>query len=198
MNYINNILRESILDVDLDDIQNKAKTETKIPTEAEWLMSHGIKYDLSSAVNRITKSLQRGDKASASVWKDGGWVFLETDRITLGKNDKWPTGMKITAIGEIDFIGYDGTDLPGELKDVDVPIAVIIRNCPKLKSLHNCPQSSMQKFAVSGCPNIKKLDGCPKSVNKLFKFINNGISCGYKDIMKCCKVSKQNIIYDHD
>jgi hypothetical protein len=178
---------ESIMD--LDDNIKKTKDQIAKLNALEWLKTHGIKKDFVDGV--IKRSYMYKD-----IYCDDTWHFKQGQVITLSKGDSWPEGLKVAEANAVRLIDYDGTEIPEQIKKIRMQ-SLIIRNCPKLKSLQNCP-SNLEKFAVSGCPELKDLKGCPKRVKDIFKFINNGVKVDAKIIKKYCIVDKKNIIFDHD
>ena len=187
MKSLNRNIVESIMD--LDDNIEKTKNDLDKLNALEWLKTHGIKKDFVDGV--IKRQYMYKD-----IYFDDTWHFKQGQTLTLSKGDIWPKVLKVAEVGAVRLIDYDGTEIPEPIKKIRMQ-SLIIRNCPKLKSLQNCP-SNLEKFAVSGCPELKDLKGCPKKVKELFKFINNGIRADVKVIKKYCIIDKKNIIYDHD
>lgn len=176
-------ITEGILD-DEDIIMNTADKAASLTVSAEWLRAHGCNYRLE----HIVRDPERYEKQ----YSNGVWHMPDVELI-IGKKEEVPDFVKVDMLKSLVLSAYDGDTLPDlGLKEVGT---ISYRNCPKLKSLVGTPLKC-KTFAVSGCPKITSLDGCPKEVEKMFKFINNGISVTPKDVMRACKVSKNNIIFD--
>lgn len=180
-------ITESLLDVE-DNIQSSNSDLDQIAT-ITWLEEHGIKLDLKHLLKI---------KSPAVPSHNHGWYLHDisgSQTLILKKGDRWPDYVNnISYIDNIKLIGYDGVDIPTQIKDISVDYSFIIRDCPRLRSLVGCPEST-RKFAVSGCPKLNDIKGCPRDVQDLFKFINNGTKVDYKTIKKYCKVDKNNVIY---
>lgn len=190
------LVHESMFSADFAD---KNARDLKRGACIEWLRAH-IDKDHPYLIDNIIKP-NNTNNSGLKIDDNGVWHLRPNKAaevvITLSKGDKWPESLEIASINAIKLIGYDGTEIPEPIKNIHEIDSFIIRNCPKLKSLNNCPTKT-EKFAVSGCPNLKDISGCPKKVDGLFKFVNNGIKIDFKTIKKHCTVDKRNIIYDHD
>lgn len=176
-------LYEGILD-DQDDIMDVADLAASREVIVTWLQDHGIKFRLDD--------IRRG-KSTPWFDADTNTLTLQTETLILGKNDEVPDYIKIKELQSLLISGYDGDTLPEITKAVKGSLT--IRNCPKLKSLKNCP-TCVKIFAVSNCPQIKSLDGCPQVATKLFKVFKCGKKFDAKEIKRHCSVNKKNMIYE--
>ena len=65
--------------------------------------------------------------------------------------------------------------------------------CKNLISLKNCPNYINFSFYCDDCSNLESLEGCPKEVGRDFKMRRSKIQLSKDDIIKICKVKKEDI-----